>query len=57
MLGASPRVARPANLERGIGQAAPGSVHIDGDPEKGMTVLAWMPQGSEHTEDPTTSVE
>jgi two-component system sensor histidine kinase UhpB len=32
-----------------------GTLHIDGDPEKGTTILAWMPQRSEHVEDHTTS--
>jgi len=32
-----------------------GTLHIDGDPEKGTTVRAWMPQGSEYAENRTTS--
>lgn len=32
-----------------------GTLHIDGDPGKGTTVRAWMPQRSEHVEDHTTS--
>jgi signal transduction histidine kinase len=30
-----------------------GTLHIDGDPEKGTTVRAWMPQRSEHAENRT----
>ncbi len=32
-----------------------GTLHIDGDPETGTTVRAWMPQRSNHAEDHTTS--
>lgn len=32
-----------------------GTLHIDGDPETGTTVRAWMPQRREHVEDHTTS--
>ncbi len=32
-----------------------GTLHIDGDPGKGTTVLAWIPRGSEHAENRTIS--
>lgn len=32
-----------------------GTLHIDGDPETGTTVRAWIPLGSEHAENRTTS--
>jgi two-component system sensor histidine kinase UhpB len=32
-----------------------GTLHIDGDPENGTTVRAWIPQGSEHAESRTIS--
>ena len=32
-----------------------GTLHIDGDPETGTTVRAWIPQRREHVEDHTTS--
>jgi two-component system, NarL family, sensor histidine kinase UhpB len=32
-----------------------GTLHIVGDPEKGTSVWAWIPQGSEHAENRTTS--
>lgn len=32
-----------------------GTLHIDGDPGKGTTVRAWIPQGNEHAENHTTA--